>query len=259
MDLAGRQLQRAVVRGDAPSHARLRGRHPLLRGGQPPHRNGHRSRHRRDPVDLPRTADQAVGGLHAEGLREGSRLRPSERTRDDLPRHPRLLPARARPGHRAAHRVLRQGRRGRPARRPRALGAPPRGRPPPGGRLHHQLVPADRRERRGRGRQLPRAGLHPDPEGERAGEHPRVRRAHRKTPLDLQRDSAGGRVRERHLGERRVEVDRQRVGVGAPLRRPGARSRLCGDRPAADRLLRRLPPGRQPLLHKHPGARRADR
>ena len=69
----------------------------------------------------------------------------------------------------------------------------------------------------------------------------------------------GGRIRPRDLGERRLEVDRQRFGVGTTLRRSRPGPRLRRDRPAHHRLLRRIPSGRQPLRNLHPRHRRADR
>ena len=84
-------------------------------------------------------------------------------------------------------------------------------------RLHHDLVAADHRQRRADRRQLRRAGLQPDPHRERARRHPRLRREDRQVPVEVPRHPASGRVRPRHVGERRVEVDRRRVVVGADV------------------------------------------
>ena len=88
LDLARRQLQ-PLARRDAAGHAHLRGWHALLGGRQPADRGGDRSRHRRDPMDLPRAHHQAVGGLDAEELRQGRRLRgggrPAPRSTWSLP------------------------------------------------------------------------------------------------------------------------------------------------------------------------------
>ena len=102
----------------------------------------------------------------------------------------------------------------------------------PRARLHHQFLAADRRQRRRDRRQLRRAGLSPDAPGERAGRHPRLRRADREVHVEVPRDSAAGRSRPRHLGERCVAHDRRRVVVGAALsRRRSAASCMC--RPTA--------------------------
>ena len=87
-------------------------------------------------------------------------------------------------------------------------------------RLHHQLLAADRRQRRDRRRQLRGAGLSPDAPRERAGRHPRLRRADRKVHVEVPRDPAARRVRARDVGERRVELDGRRVVVGADVGRP---------------------------------------
>ena len=76
-------------------------------------------------------------------------------------------------------------------------------------RVYHQLVAPDRDQRRGRHRQQPRAGISADPARERARAHPRLRRHQRRFPVEIQRHSAvGERVRVRHVGERRLVVDR---------------------------------------------------
>ena len=129
---------------------------------------------------------------------------------------------------------------------------------PPGARQPVDLVAADRRQRRRGGWQRPRAGLLPDAHREHPRRHPRLRRRQRKAPVEVSRHSAAGRVRPRDVGERRVEVDRRRLLLGADVRRPGARDRLHSDQSADDRLLRRLPSGQQPVRHEHPRARRQD-
>ena len=68
-----------------------------------------------------------------------------------------------------------------------------------------------------------------------------------------------GEVRARDVGERRVEVDRRRLVVGAAVRRSAARPRLHPDQQRDDRLLRRLPAGRQPVRRQLDRARREDR
>ena len=82
---------------------------------------------------------------------------------------------------------------------PEAQVRPERGRPARA-RLHHQLVAADRRQRRDHRRQLRRAGLSPDAPGERARRHPRVRREDREVHVEVPRDSAARRSRPRNAG-----------------------------------------------------------
>ena len=94
--------------------------------------------------------------------------------------------------------------------------------------------PSDRGERRGGGRQLGRAGLQPDPRRERAGRHPRLRRADRRAQVEIPRHSSPRRVRARDVGERRVAVDGRRLVLGAHLRRPGTGARLRADESADD-------------------------
>ena len=108
---------------------------------------------------------------------------------------------------------LRQGRRRRSeaGRRPGDGSRHRRGRPARG---------ADRRQRRRSSsarRTCPAAS--PQEQDEREGLRPRLRRAHRQAALDLPHDSASGRIRQRHLGERLVVVHRQRRRLGADERR----------------------------------------
>ena len=109
-------------------------------------------------------------------------------------------------------------------------------RPAARARLHHELLAADRRQRRDHRRQLRRAGLPPDAHRERARRHPGVRRADRKVHVEVPRHPAAGRVRPRHVGERRVEMDRRRVVVGAAV--GGSRSAASStSRPTAPRSI----------------------
>ena len=72
-------------------------------------------------------------------------------------------------------------------------------------------------------------------------------------------DSPAGRVRARHVAQRSVGVDRRHLILGADVRRPRARHRLHPDQPADDRLLRRLPPGREPVRDERHRPGREDR
>ena len=93
-------------------------------------------------------------------------------------------------------------------------------------RRDHVLVAADRGERRRRGARRPRAQLRPDPDRERPGRHPGLRREDRQAPLEVPRHPAARRVRPRDVGERRLEVFGEHGVVGARGRRPAARARL---------------------------------
>ena len=86
-----------------------------------------------------------------------------------------------------------------------------------------------------------------------------LRRQDRQVHVEVPRHPAAGRVRPRDVGERRVEVDGRRLVVGADVGRSGARPRLHPDQRRDHRLLRRLPPGRQPVQHEHHRAGRQDR
>ena len=89
------------------------------------------------------------------------------------------------------------------------------------------------------------------------GSRARVRRAHRQAALDVQHDSAPGRVRQRHVGERLVGGQRQHRRVDADHGRRRARPRLSAGRDADVGLLRRPSAGQQPVRRK-PGLRRSE-
>ena len=89
------------------------------------------------------------------------------------------------------------------------------------------------------------------------GSGPRLRREERQAALDVQHDSEAGRVRQRHVGERVVGDQRQHRRVDADHRRRGSRARLPAGRIADLGLLRRPPPGQQPV-RREPGVRRPE-
>ena len=89
------------------------------------------------------------------------------------------------------------------------------------------------------------AGTAPAFEGERAGLHSRLRRPHGQAHLDLQDHSPSGRIRQRDLGERFLEVYRQHRRMGAVERRRRTRLRLHSGGNADRRFLRRQPARRQ--------------
>ena len=120
-------------------------------------------------------------------LRQGRRVCRDRRTGCRVHLHTRLLPARAGRGDRraagelgsarAGRRIPADGHRGSRRGPDRGLG-PMAGHgsvlrcehgDPPGDRLHHELLAADRRQRRGGCGELGRAGLQPDAVGERSG------------------------------------------------------------------------------------------
>ena len=73
-----------------------------------------------------------------------------------------------------------------------------------------------------------RSGGVPQEPTQREGLRARLRRAHRQAPVDLPHHSAAGRVRQRHLGERLVDLHRQHRRLGADLGRRRARaSPIC--------------------------------
>ena len=111
------------------------------------------------------------------------------------------------------------------------------------GRRHRRVVVPRRRDRQ-------HAQQH---QGPRA----RVRRAHRQAALDVQHDSAAGRVRQRHVGERVVGRQRQRRRVDADHRRRRARPRVPAGRDADVGLLRR-PSARQQPVRREPRLRRSE-
>ena len=196
--MAGRQL-RARGRPADEVDPDLHRRHPVHGGGAAPHRGRHRSRDRRDDLDLPRAQHDALGAVDAPELRQGRGVRRNRWPGRHLLHLPGILPARAgREDRPAPGRVRRAGAdRGLPRdRRRRSAGAAARGlgtvggvrgrircrlRDPARTRLHHDLLAAHRGEQHRGGGQLRGAGLQPDPHRKRARRHPRLRRAHRET------------------------------------------------------------------------------
>ena len=276
MDLAERQL-RSEPRLLQPRHADLRRRRPLHDRRAPPAGGGDGPGHGRDPLDLPGARDRPAPALAPAGLRQGSRLRGSERTWGDLRHEPRLLPLGARCRDGTPARELGEGNSAgglsaerRPRPDPAARGglgalAGPLGELRPG--LRHsaragdgdQLVAADRGERRRRRARRAPAELRPDAHRERAGRRDGGRRGDRGGALEVPHDPAPGRVRPRDVAQRRLGMVGRHVDVGAGVGRPGARSRLSGDERVDRPELRRPPAGRQPVRRLRPRARRAHR
>ena len=249
-------------------HAALapRADHPRERGAAPrgldlPHRRRARGRPLADPVQpdrggrrplrdvggpeglRPRRGDRAravaVRPLRRRGRgerarRESRRRRLARRSRAARPLQRRPVPLRARRAHGEARARLREGRPRGPARGARARPRRPlRPLHDAGRRLSRPADPRHARPR-GAGPLLP-------------GARPRLRRAHRRDPVDVPHDPGAGRARLRHLARRRVEDRRRRERLERDQRGPGARSRLPADRLAGVGLLGRRPPRRRPL------------
>ena len=183
-----------------------------------------------------RTGPTGDDGPRAVGDQRGvpaRRRRPDRRTRTDLRRQ--------RP----------RGPDGRhPARRAR-LGRLS------GQRLDGRRLAAHRGARRG-GHADGDLRLPPDEGGPaRLGEGDR--RADRRRVVDVPHRSAGGRLRRRHVAERLVALLGQLQRLVDHERGRGAGLRLPADRHGHQRLLRRAPPGRQPVRREPGGGRHRDR
>ena len=139
--------------------------------------------------------------------------------RADSLRHARLSVDCARREDRPPHSDLRQRRHRRPQNRRR----------PGDGSGHRRDRFARRADRLGehdhdRRRSSVGRGAEEPPQPE--GLHPRLRRRHRKAPLDLPHRPPGRRVRQRDLVEQLMELLRQRGRLGAHVDRRGARARV---------------------------------
>ncbi len=75
----------------------------------------------------------------------------------------------------------------------------------------------------------------------------RIRCADGEAGVELPHDSAGGRIRHRHVGERLVEVHRPHEHLGADDARRRARPAVSAGHHAEQRFLRRPAPRREPL------------
>ena len=277
VDLAGRQL-RASGRYHLPLDADLRRWNPLHGGGPAPHRRGDRPGDGRDDVGLPRAPHDAIRARHAQQLREGRRVRGSERSRRHLLHVPCVLPARPR---------CQDGRApgGLGDSACRCAGFPKSG--------VIDMLPGSRE---GLGA-LAESGLKYDPEkgiprelGNLSTSSPPIvvngvvvvgnvhEQGYYQTRIEnipgdiLAYDARSGKhlwkfhviPRPGEFGHETWEndawkTDRRCLLVGADVGRPGAGTRLHSDQSADDRLLRRLPARPQPVRYEHPRARRQDR
>ena len=145
-----------------------------------------------------------------------------------------------------------QGRR-RPLRRDLRRARPPGG----GERPDRPELARPRRRRRHRGgggaaRHRPRARV-------RGRVRARVRRAHRRAAMDLPHHPPAGRVRQRHVGERLVALQREHRRMGPDVGRPGARLRVPARRDPHQRPLRRPSARRQPVRGEPGVSGREDR
>ena len=167
----GPRLQPAV-------HAARRRRRAVHDGGQPAGRGGPRRGHRRAPLDVPPRRGGAGGTVRAAALRPRRRLLDGRgRRRAHLPRDDRLPARRARRGHRASGPRV----RGRRHRRPQAQQRP--GARSDHGRARLERCAGRRRRRRDRRRREP-ARRHAAEPPQREGLRARLRRAHRRAPLE---------------------------------------------------------------------------
>ena len=124
----------------------------------------------------------------------------ARRQRSADPRRPRRVSLRAE----------REDRQDLPGLRRQGTGQPAFRREPAAGRaLQRQHRPDRRRQRRRRHRQHGRRRRRRPEERSGARGRPRLRREDRQAAVDVSRRAAGGRIRQRHLGQRVVE-DRRR-------------------------------------------------
>ena len=129
LGVAGRQL-RARGRPADEVNPDLHRRHPVHGGGTAPHRGRHRSRDRRDHLDLPRAQHDALGAVDAPELRQGRGVRRNRWPGRHLLHLSGIFPARA-------------GREDRPA--PRGIRRPGADRGLPRYRCRRSAGPAARR------------------------------------------------------------------------------------------------------------------
>ena len=232
--------------------AALRGRHALHDGRAQPRRGRARPGDRRREVAVDARRRRADRQGAAAQLWARRRLLARRPRRPHRRRHPRLPAGVARRAQRPAGPVVRHRRHGRSQAQPR-----PR-RLRPAGADRQQLAGGDL-QRRHRRRPGARARLPAEDDGQRARLRPRLRRQDRPGAVALQHHPAGRREVPRHLGERLLEVHRQRRRVGAVLGRRRAGLRLPAGRGADRRSLRRASPRRQRLLVEPRLPRRAHR
>ena len=88
------------------------------------------------------------------------------------------------------------------------------------------------------------------------GARPRLRRAHRQGPLDVQPDPQARRARQRHVAREFLGRQRQHGRLDADVGRRGSRARVSAGRVAVVRLLRRQAARRQSVC-REPRVRRS--
>ena len=91
------------------------------------------------------------------------------------------------------------------------------------------------------------------------GPHPGLRREDRRPAMDVSHDPAPGRAGVRDVGQGVVDAQRRRQQLGRNGARRGTRDCVRADRIGRRRLLRRGPPGRQPLRELPARAQRGHR
>ena len=164
--------------------------------------------------------------------------------------HHRLPPRRARRAHRRPHPVVRprRHRRSEGGRRLREASSQID--------LRHRrdrraLDAGDHQGRRGDDRIVVPRRRHAEDAQQHEGQRPRLRRAHRQAAVDVQHDSASGRVRQRDVGEGIVGGERQHRRLEPDRRRRRARPRVSARRDAELGFLRRPAARQQPLRREH--------
>ena len=187
---------------------------------------------------------RAAAALGTRARVLGERQRQAHRLRDAG-----LSDDRARRAHRRSRRRLRRRRHRRSQREHRSAARSAE-------RRDRFARDADRREERHHRRRRASDGREPDERAHDEGLRARLRRTHRRAPVDLPHGADARRVRHRELAARLERVHGQHGRVGADLRRRGARDRVPARRAGDRRLLRRRPARRQ-LVQRDAARRRS--
>ena len=244
---------RAVPRLQLPGHAADGRRRALRHRRQPPQRRGPGRGHRRAAVGVPARRGAAGDQRHPPHVGPRRRLLDRRRgRRAHLPGDHRLPARRARRPDGAAGAGVRRGRHRRPEARQRPVHRPP------DRRDRVEQCPRSRPRRGHRGGVAPLRRVAAEPR-ERQGLHPRLRRPHRRAPVDLPHHPAARPVRARDVAERLRRLHREHRHLDQPDRRRGARHRLPPHRDPHRRLLRRPPARRQPVRREPRRRRPRDR
>ena len=247
-DRSPRSASRVHVRVDACDGERR----AVFHRGQPPGRGRARPGNRRRALDAQRARRRARRRGTAPVVRPRPRVLDRRQRGANSLRHSGIPAGRAEREDRHACPDIRQ-------RRPRRSQAEQRS-------ANRSNVWRDRAARhadgcgqRRRRRGGPSIGWRSDREVEHQGLHPRVRRAHGETLVDIPHDPAARRVRQRDVAEGFVGLYRQYRRLGTNQHRSRAADRVSAGRERDRRLLRRRSPGQQPLRRESRRRRPADR